>query len=200
MLHPLHHIQPVFALFSSSSSPTSKEKTWERSAKLVKNSDIKNNPYLDKIRSETVDPALQIKTIEDELCGAIGKALGRQGEKILNAMREMNDHKLRYEESLSEELFHEAIDSANRHNEARERAIKARWELLVHRQAVGFTVENHSYVHNAFRIPDALSVELDELTPNNETMQEKTPSENVTFKKEKFGDQLDWWQRVGRWK
>jgi hypothetical protein len=112
----------------------------------------------------------------------------------------MNDHKLRYEESLSEELFHEAIDSANRHNEARERAIKARWELLVHRQAVGFTVENHSYVHNAFRIPDALSVELDELTPNNETMQEKTPLENVTFKKEKFGDQLDWWQRVGRWK
>lgn len=147
-----------------------------------------------------MDPALQIKTIEDELCGAIGKALGRQGEKILNAMREMNDHKLRYEELLSEELFHEAINSANRHNEARERAIKARWELLVHRQAVGFTVGNHSYVHNAFRIPDALSVELDELTPNNETMQEKTPLENVTLKKEKFGDQLDWWQRVGRWK
>jgi hypothetical protein len=126
--------------------------------------------------------------------------LGRQGEKILNAMREMKDHKLRYDQLLSEESFHEALDSAHRYNEARERAIKARWELLVHRQAVGFTVGNHSYVHNAFRIPDALSVKLDELIPNNETMQQKIPSENATHKKEKFGDQLDWWQRVGRWK
>mmetsp|Transcript_10087 Transcript_10087/g.15320 ORF Transcript_10087/g.15320 Transcript_10087/m.15320 type:complete len:214 (+) Transcript_10087:86-727(+) len=193
-------LQPMFASFSSSSSsPTSKEKTWERSAKLVKNTDATNNQYLDKIRSETVDPALQIKTIEDELCGAIGKALGKQGDKILNAVREMKEHKLRYDQLLLEASFDEAIDFASRYNEARERAIKARWELLVHRQAVGFTVGNHSYVHNAFRIPDALPVNLDELKPNND-MQRKIPSEEVVPKKEKFGDQLDWWQKIGRWK
>ena len=174
-------------------------RTWERSAKLVKNTDATNNQYLDKIRSETVDPALQLKTIEDELCGAIGKALGKQGDKILNAIREMKDHELKYKQLISEESFHEAVDFAHRYNEARERAIKARWELLVHRQAVGFTVGNHAYVHNVFRIPDRLSVKLDELNPNYENMQQ-TITEKVKPKKEKFGDQLDWWQRIGRWK
>eukprot|EP00986_Skeletonema_menzelii_P002099 scaffold574_cov155-Skeletonema_menzelii.AAC.6 len=197
--HRLHK-QPIFASFSSASSSISKEKTWERSAKLVKNTDATNNQYLDKIRSETVDPALQLKTIEDELCGAIGKALGKQGDKILNAIREMKDHELKYNQFISEESFHEAIDFAHRYNEARERAIKARWELLVHRQAVGFTVGNHAYVHNTFRIPDRLPVKLDELNPNYENTQQTIPSEKVKPKKEKFGDQLDWWQRIGRWK
>jgi len=127
--------------------------------------------------------------------------LGKQGDKILNAIREMKEYKLRYDQSISEESFHEAVDVAHRYNEARERAIKARWELLVHRQAVGFTVGNHAYVHNAFRIPDALPVKLDDLIPNNDdSMQQTIHSETVKPKKEKFGDQLDWWQRIGRWK
>lgn len=112
----------------------------------------------------------------------------------------MKDHKSRYDQLLSEESFHKAIDSGHKYNDARERAIKARWELLVHRQAVGFTVGNHSYVHNAFRIPDILPVKLDDLKPNNETLQQKIQSENAVPKKEKFGDQLDWWQKIGRWK
>ena len=198
----LLHKQPIFASFSSASTSASSEKTWERSAKLVKNTDATSNQYLDKIRSETVDPALQLKTIEDELCGAIGKALGKQGDKILNAIREMKDHELQYNQFqfMSEESFHEAIDFAHRYNDARERAIKARWELLVHRQAVGFTVGNHQYVHNAFRIPDPLPVKLDDLKPNNENMQQMKQSEKDISKKEKFGDQLDWWQKFGRWK
>ena len=194
------HRSSIFSSFSSASTSASSEKTWERSAKLVKNTDATSNQYLDKIRSETVDPALQLKTIEDELCGAIGKALGKQGDKILNAIREMKDHELQYNQFMSEESFHEAIDFAHRYNDARERAIKARWELLVHRQAVGFTVGNHAYVMNAFRIPDPLPVKLDDLKPNNENMQQMKQSEEVKPKQEKFGDQLDWWQRIGRWK
>ena len=154
---------------------------------------------MEHIRSEVVDPSLQLKTIEDELCGAIGKALGRQGEKILYAMREMNDHKLRYHQLLSEESFQKAIDSAHRYNEARDRAIKARWELLVHRQAVGFTVGNHSYVHKTFHIHDALPVKLDEVPSTSNEATLKSTSKDAP-KKEQFGDQLDWWQRIGRWK
>ena len=112
----------------------------------------------------------------------------------------MKEHKSRYDQSISEESFHEARNFAHRYNEARERAITARWELLVHRQAVGFTVGNHAYVHNAFRIPDALPAKLDDLLPNDDTMQQTKPPETVKPKKEKFGDQLDWWQRIGRWK
>lgn len=124
--------------------------------------------------------------------------MGKQGDKILNAIREMKEHKLRYEQSISEESFHDAIDFGHRYNDARERAITARWELLVHRQAVGFTIGNYSYVHNVFPIPDALKI--DDLMPNDDTMQQTKPSETVKPKKEKFGDQLDWWQRIGRWK
>ncbi|KAL7455341.1 hypothetical protein ACHAWC_010475, partial [Mediolabrus comicus] len=170
-------------------------RTWERSAKLVKNTDT-SNKYLEHIRSEVVDPSLQLKTIEDELCGAIGKALGKQGEKILHAMREMNEHKLRYQQLLSEESFQAASDSAHRYNEARQRAIKARWELLVHRQAVGFTVGNHSYVYKTFHIHEALPVKFDEV---NDTTPPDS-SDSVAPKKEKFGDQLDWWATVGRWR
>ena len=139
----------------SSRHPQSTTKSWERSAKLVKNSDV-TNPYLERIRSETVDPALQLKTIEDELCGAIGKALGRQGEKIGFALSEMEKEFQRYEEFLRFRAWEEALMCAHRHNEARKRAIKARWELLVHRQAVGFTVNNHSVVHKTFPIREAL--------------------------------------------
>ena len=109
----------------------------------------------------------------------------------------MKDHALQYNQFMSEQSFHEAIDFAHRYNDARERALKARWELLVHRQAVGFTVGNHAYVMNAFRIPDPLPVKLDDLKPNSENMKQ---SEKDIPKKEKFGDQLDWWQRIGRWK
>ena len=91
------HITPfLFAssstsLFSTSfsqspQSPSKPASSWERYAKLVKNTDV-TNPYLKQVRSEVVDPALQLKTIEDELCGAIGKAWGRQGEKVPFAIR-----------------------------------------------------------------------------------------------------------------
>ena len=85
-----HNRRKAFSFFSTSSSPPKPSSSWERGAKLVKDTDV-TNPYLDRVRSEVVDPALQIKTIEDELCAAIGKALGRQGEKVQIAIREMNE-------------------------------------------------------------------------------------------------------------
>lgn len=149
-----HRRQATSFLATSSSSPVTPPKpgsTWERGAKLVKDTDV-INPYLDRVRSEVVDPALQIKTIEDELCAAIGKALGKQGEKVKFAIHEMNDARARYLECIHAQAYEGALESAHHHNDARKRAIKARWELLVHRQAVGFTVDNHSVVHKTFPI------------------------------------------------
>jgi hypothetical protein len=148
-----------------------------------------------------VDPGLQIKTIEDELCGAIGRALGRQGEKVQSAVRDMTEARTRYLECLEARAYEGALESAHRHNDARKRAIEARWELLVHRQAVGFTVDNHSVVHTTFPIGEALPVNMDEMTAVIskgdskivDTLPEQSP-------KKVWGDQLSWWQRVGRWK
>ncbi|KAL7524349.1 hypothetical protein ACHAWF_000913 [Thalassiosira exigua] len=188
---------------SRKSSPPSKSasQTWERSAKLVKNTDV-SNPYLDAVRSEVVDPALQLKTIEDELCGAIGKALGRQGEKVLFALREMDEARFECAEAIGRNSLEEASRSAARHNEARERAIKARWELLVHRQAVGFIVDNHRVVHETFPIGEALPVDAEAMRARMAAGggDDAASSERPPPAETRWGDQLSWWQRVGRWK
>jgi len=165
---------------------------------MVKNTDV-TNPYLERVRSEVVDPALQLKTIEDELCGAIGKALGRQGDKILFAIREMQQELDLHERLSREGQLKKADGVAARYNKARSRAIEARWELLVHRQAVGFTVDNHSVVHSMFpigdRLPeDASALETDDAKSTSDNSKD-TPSTN-----KEWTDQLDWWQRIGRWR
>ncbi len=168
----------------------------------MKDTDV-TNPYLDRVRSEVVDPGLQIKTIEDELCAAIGKALGRQGEKVQSAIREMKEARGQYLECLHAQAYEGALESVHRHNNARTRAIKARWELLVHRQAVGFTVDNHTVVHTTFPIGEALPENMNEIrttiskdignSKNDDKFSEQSP-------KKAWGDQLSGWQRVGRWK
>jgi hypothetical protein len=165
----------------------------------VKDTDV-TNPYLDRVRSKVVDPGLQIKTIEDELCGAIVKALGRQGEKVRSAVSYMTEARARHLECLDARAYEGALETSHRHNDARKRAIKARWELLVHRQAVGFTVDNHTVVHTTFPIGEALPVNMDKMTTvdigyskNDDTLSEQSPEKA-------WGEQLSWWQRVGRWK
>ena len=170
--------------------------TWERGAIAVKNVDV-TNPYLESIR-RTHDPALHLKTLEDELKGTIGQALGKQGQKILMWMKVMEQDKQTIETMfqaggrINVDALEKVILS---HNDARNKAITARWELVVHRQAAGFIVNNHKFVHEMFRIGEKLSVSDFE---SSNLSQES--NEHIDKQKEKFGDQLDWWQRVGRWK
>lgn len=141
------------------------------------------------------------------MCGAIGKALGRQGEKVLFAMCEMKEEHAKYEDCVRSREFHAALKYADRYNQARKQALKARWELVVHRQAVGFTTENHNVVHSAFPIGDALPGTLPALEESLRTQSSSNANSihpkvetNDAEKRQKFGDQLAWWQRVGRWK
>ncbi|KAL3801001.1 hypothetical protein ACHAW5_000776 [Stephanodiscus triporus] len=200
-----HRRQATSFLATSSSSPVTPPKpgsTWERGAKLVKDTDV-TNPYLDRVRSEVVDPALQIKTIEDELCAAIGKALGKQGEKVQFALREMKEARAQYLECIHAQAYEGAMESARHHNDARKRAIKARWELLVHRQAVGFTVDNHSVVHKTFPIGEALPEKMEDIrTTVSKDLGDSMNVDAVSDQppKKAWGDQLSWWERVGRWK
>ena len=177
--------------------------SWERGAKLVKNTD-KSNEYLDTIR-QTTDPGLHLKTIEDELRGTMGKALGKQGEKILRFVRAMAQERLRYDELLEKgatEINPKGLkETAERYNELRKEAMKARWELLVHRQAVGFIVDNHNTVARHFPIGGPLPLSMDEDESGDDEKSEKDGRNGkVEAKKEKFGTQTDWWQRIGRWR
>jgi hypothetical protein len=161
-------------------------KSWERSAKLVKSTDV-NNQYLEHIRTEH-DPSLHVKTIEDELRGTMGKALGRQGEKIMFALRRMEEQRRRLD--TLEGCNNEIRECVILYNQFREEAKQARWELVVQRQAIGFLVNNQKVVHEKYPIGDALPLPQDDGT---------LPEPKIKEKQE-FGDQLDWWQRIGRWR
>lgn len=196
---------------------------------MVKKTDT-SNQYLEHIR-DLHDPSMQLKTLEDELKGTMGKALGKQGEKVLHHLRKMNEQKEKYEKmieesfvmhstsedaeikntsldpnvhdlsKLSECIKKELFATIKNHNRFRQDAIQARWELLVHRQAIGFITQNHRFVHEKFPIPDMLDVPsgLGEYSINGNG-KEKTKVRNTEPVKRNFGDQLDWWERFGRWK
>lgn len=184
--------------FSTSSSgggsggnPHSKPMTsWERGARLVKNTKVENQ-YLEHIR-DVHDPSLHLKTIEDELKGTIGKALGKQGEKIMMYLRAMDQEEKRYQDLLKSHKpnSERVLASARTYNQHRKDCIQARWELMVHRQAAGFLVNNHNFVTEKFPIGEPLP-ESDNTTTVSVVKSKETKT---------FGDQLDWWQRVGRWR
>jgi hypothetical protein len=174
---------------------------------LVKNVRVENQ-YLEHIR-DVHDPSMHLKTIEDELKGTIGKALGKQGEKILMYTRLMHQERQIYEDLLEQkynansEQQEKRIDAqllkhAQQHNLYRKDCLHARWELIVHRQAVGFIVGNHKYVTEKFPVAEALP-EGDGDNTDGDTSDTAGGSDKETAKKV-FGDQLDWWQRIGRWR
>mmetsp|Transcript_2826 Transcript_2826/g.8124 ORF Transcript_2826/g.8124 Transcript_2826/m.8124 type:complete len:215 (+) Transcript_2826:135-779(+) len=194
--------QYTFAPFSGKNNdfqvkiPGPKLKSWESGAKLVKNTKVENQ-YVEHIR-EIHDPSMHIKTIEDELKGTIGKALGKQGEKVLMYMRAMEQQQKEYLRLLEEtgDPTDPAVEKCvEKHNEYRNDCVKARWELIVHRQAVGFIVGNHKFVMEKFPIGDALPTA--EQLVNRQTEGEETSEKP---KPKQFTDQLDWWQRIGRWR
>eukprot|EP00522_Entomoneis_paludosa_P002300 CAMPEP_0172470972 /NCGR_PEP_ID=MMETSP1065-20121228/67575_1 /TAXON_ID=265537 /ORGANISM="Amphiprora paludosa, Strain CCMP125" /LENGTH=201 /DNA_ID=CAMNT_0013229053 /DNA_START=33 /DNA_END=635 /DNA_ORIENTATION=+ len=167
----------------------SKSTPWERKALQVKDTDVQN-PYMDLIR-DTHDPSMQLKTLEDELKGTIGKALGKQGEKILDAMRKMKDKYDAYEKVLTQhdcvQNHPEVIACAHGYNEVQKEAVKARWELIVHRQAIGMIVNNHKFVMDQYPISDPIPIPKSKDESDGESSEEKVP-----VPKKKFGDQLDW--------
>lgn len=186
--------------------PSTPTKSWERGAKLVKNTD-QSNQYLEHIR-QTHDPAMHVKTIEDELKGTMGKALGKQGEKILRFVRAMAQERKRYDELLRDDTKNarspseEMKNVVKRYNDMRREAMQARWELLVHRQAVGFIVDNHNTVAKSFPIGEPLRLQEDDEASGEEEGEENGngASNGKGQAQKKFGTQTDWWQRIGRWR
>ncbi len=164
---------------------------------MVQNTTVENK-YLEHIR-EVHDPSQHLKTIEDELKGTIGKALGKQAQKIQMYSKLMDEERQKYEEVLQTETpdLQKLNDHANTHNQWRKDCLQARWELIVHRQAVGFTVGNHKFVMEKFPIGDELPINEELLDHNG--ARSRHPNKN-TSKPKKFTDQLDWWSRIGRWK
>jgi hypothetical protein len=197
LLLPVLHRSRIHSFSSSSTGGSSgggggdsvrsgpPETPWQRGAVQVKNTDLRN-PYLDAIR-RTHDPIQHIRTVEEELKGTIGRALGKQGDKILLAVQCMEEQWHEYERLLSLRLEHHQgrgvtatgstsnsstmtmlqdrnedelllHETVRRYNHYRDQALTARWELTVHRQAAGCIVGNHQYVMQAYPIGAELDV------------------------------------------
>ena len=95
----------------------------------------------------------------------------------------------------------DVIQAAKHFNQVREQAVQARWELIVHRQAVGFIVNNHSYVMKQYPIAEAIPIVITPKDDNDgDGGLQQQPNDKKKKNQQKFGDQLDWWQRIGRWR
>lgn len=205
--------------------PQPTTQSWERGAKLVKNTDS-TNKYLEHIR-DTHDPQMHLKTLEDELKGTMSKALGNQGRKLLQIIEKMHaereqyanliqDYSMQKEEKENEQELNvdeipksikiQIFQTIRTHNNLRKDAMTARWELLVHRQAVGFITNNHKFVNDRFPIPNVMELpgSLDQWEGIDQECDLYVQQKNQQRAKESvtrnFSDQLDWWSKIGRWR
>jgi hypothetical protein len=149
-----------------------------------------------------VNNITDMKSVEAELKGTIGKTLGRQGHKIVYAKQLMEKELQRYNDliklhsSAENAKFHpDIINASHNYHEYRRQALQAPWELIVQRQAAGFVVNNHDYVSEQYPIAAALPVH--DLNNESSSMDEKsiefTSSSVENDRKVKFTDQLRWW-------
>lgn len=106
-----------------------------------------DSPYLDRLKKR-VDVELATEELEKEIVQEMASALGRAGDKVDYAL-------------LRLDLVSQGIDEAPnpqerrrkiaRWNELREEAIEARYELRIHREAVG--IRQNAVLEALYPIP-----------------------------------------------
>jgi hypothetical protein len=198
--------------------PSRTTTSWERSAQLVKASvgveatmqksnNEQHKEYMERICSMH-DPTVHVKTLEDEIRETMGKALGNQASKIQLYLKLMKQEREKYDELVEKIEKHPPSDSqllhdmktmlreiVSKHNEFHKEAHTARWELIVHRQAVGFIVRNHEIVYEKYPIGDKITDRDIVLQGRSDRPKDKMANKPETL----YSTQLEWWQRVGRW-
>ena len=158
--------------------------------------------------------------------GSIGSALGKQSGKIMNFTALMEKELEKYHDLMQQQYEQQIVNHSDgtfdadtdtaaleeiaaKYNELREHALKSRWELTVHRQAAGFIVNNYQDVDKYHPIGAKLTVDKSAVRVNGggdgTTSSAGTDSSTVKGaaqkpEEKKFGDQLDWWQEIGRWR
>lgn len=91
------------------------------------------SPYLDRLRAR-VDPARAQSDLETEIRAEIAAALGRAEDKVNAALLRLELAGRALDDALGPDRPARTTDF----NARRTDALHARWELLVHREAVGF--------------------------------------------------------------
>jgi len=128
------------------------ERPWQTLVRQLTDAGYES-PYLDRLRAR-VDPAQAQDTLEQEIIREMASALGRAEDKLNAAL-------LRLE--LAGRALAAAVDTGERRrcavafNAERTRALRARWELVIQREAVGLL--RNDVVDQFYPIPRAAQVE-----------------------------------------
>ena len=85
------------------------------------------------------------------------------------------------------------------YNKFRKEALHARWELIVHRQAIGFTVGNHNSVTRKFPIPESWDLPegctYDLIKDDSSGDMRSEISANSESLKRNFSGEMSWWKQ-----
>lgn len=92
------------------------------------------SPYLDRLRARVTDPGRAHDELENEIRAEIAAALGRAEDKVNAALLRLEVAGIALDAASSGERPRRTREF----NALRDEALRARWELLVHREAVGF--------------------------------------------------------------
>lgn len=106
------------------------------------------SPYLERLKRR-VDVELSTEELEKEIVQEMATALGRAGDKVDYALLRLD---------LAHQAIAEAPDPVERRrrvarwNELREEAVQARYELRIHREAVG--IRQNRVLEALYPIPE----------------------------------------------
>jgi hypothetical protein len=104
------------------------------------------------------------KELQDEIMGEMAQALGNTAGKLQAAIAEAEQAKdtvLEIEQQLRGEQKRQQLEIGIAvYQEARAKAMRRRHNLLVHRQACGFKVNNHSTVYRYYPIPPKMTLSV----------------------------------------
>ena len=123
-----------------------REKPWKRLARELRGEGFES-PYLDRLE-QRLDVAEAQEQLEKEIVREMASALGRTEEKLLVALLE-HDVAARDVDRAGEMGAREA--ALRRFDERRDAALQARYELLVHREAVG--IRRNQVLESLYPIP-----------------------------------------------
>ncbi|QDG53597.1 hypothetical protein FIV42_23485 [Persicimonas caeni] len=125
------------------------EPPWKRLVERLKAEDFEST-YLDRL-DRRLSIAAGSNTLEKEIIEEMAYALTKSGDKINVALLELDVLRRDYDNASDPA---ERARLADGFNEKRREAMRARWELMVHREALGFL--RHDGIEEDFPIPPQL--------------------------------------------
>mmetsp|Transcript_974 Transcript_974/g.1553 ORF Transcript_974/g.1553 Transcript_974/m.1553 type:complete len:214 (+) Transcript_974:229-870(+) len=148
----------------------STKNSWGRMThKLQADLDGKDETYLEGVK-DAVDVESSLLSLQQEVQEEMAAALGRTGSQLTNAINVANEAHSefrmvsdRYDRCVEKgqepgvELKTELLEYARNFNRLRKCAETARIDLIVHRQAVGFSFNNYKIVLDSFPLPEAIT-------------------------------------------